>query len=163
MDEKVIVRKPPKSPALSGILSFFFPFGVGPLYNGQYLKALIYFLIFSGLVTMQPEGNAQPFMGLLLAGFYIFQIFDSVQTSRDINRRFIHGEDAEGLPLEDFPKALKTGSIFWGVLLMILGGIFLLANFEFLIDYDTIFNLWPLAVIVIGIKLIFDHWSEKDS
>lgn len=162
MDEKVIVKRPPKSPALSGILAFFFPFGVGPLYNGQYLKALIYFLIFSGLVTMQPSGG-QPFVGLLLAGFYIFQIFDSVQTSRDINRRFIHGEDAEGLPLEEFPTSLKTGSIFWGALLMLLGGIFLMANFEFLIDYDTIFNLWPLAVIVIGIKLIFDHWSEKES
>jgi hypothetical protein len=163
MEEKVIVRKPPKSPALSGILSFFFPFGVGPLYNGQYLKALIYFLIFAGLVSMQPEGSGQPFFGLLLAGFYIFQIFDSVQTSRDINRRFIHGEDAEGLPLEEFPKAIKTGSIFWGAMLMVLGVIFLLANFEFFIDYETIFDLWPVAVILIGIKLIFDHLSEKKS
>lgn len=162
MDEKVIVRRPPKSPALSGILSFFFPFGAGPLYNGQYLKALIFFLIFAGLVSMQPEAGPQPFTGLLLAGFYIFQIFDSVQTSRDINRRFIHGEDAEGLPLEDFPKTLKTGSIFWGALLMALGAVFLMANFEFLIDYDTIFNLWPIAVIVIGVKLIFEHWSEKE-
>ena len=34
MEEKIIMKRPPKSPGLAGVLAFFFP-GVGALYNGQ--------------------------------------------------------------------------------------------------------------------------------
>ena len=43
MEEKVVLQRPPKSPALAGILSFFFP-GTGALYNGQPLKFLVVIL-----------------------------------------------------------------------------------------------------------------------
>ena len=43
MEEKIIIQKrPPKSPAAAGILSGLFPFGIGAMYNGQFLKGIIY-------------------------------------------------------------------------------------------------------------------------
>jgi len=161
MEEKVIIqKKPPKSPGLAGVLSFFIP-GTGALYNAQILKGLVFLIIFSGLVTIQQHGEAQPFLGLLLAAFYIYQIIDAVQTSKSINRLALKGEKEEKEEkVEEFPQAVKAGSVFWGAILMAVGGILLLANFE-VISYGTLFDFWPLVVIVIGIKLIADYFSKK--
>lgn len=158
MEEKVIIKKPPKSPTLAGVLSFFFP-GTGALYNRQILKGLIFIVILAGLVTMQTSGRGQPFLGIILGGFYFYQIIEAIQTSKSINRRALLGEEEEIEKVEEFPQAFKTGSIFWGVILIALGGILLLANFE-VINYDTLFDFWPVVVIVIGIKLLADYFSK---
>ena len=161
MEEKVIAqKKPPKSPALAGVLSGFIP-GTGALYNGQILKGIVFLITFPGLITMQQHGSAQPFVALLLAGFYIYQIIDAIQTAKLINRIALKEGEAEEEKIEEFPKAVKAGSVFWGAFLMGLGGIFLLANFEVL-SYGTIFDFWPLAVIAVGIKLVVDYFSKKE-
>lgn len=157
MEEKVIVKSPPKSPVLAGLLSFFFPFGIGAFYNGEVIKGFIYLVLFAGLVSMQPHG-AQPFVALLLAGFYFFQIIDSIHTAKRINRRTLLGKEAEAEE-EQLSLIVKSGSIFWGIVLMAMGGILLLANFD-AISYDTVFDFWPLVVIVIGLKLIVDYFAK---
>lgn len=161
VQEKVVVAKPRKSPFLAGLLSALFPFGVGTFYNGETLKGLIYLVVFAGLVTLQHHGESQPFAGLILAGFYFFQIIDSVNAANRINRRALVGQEAaeeEVLSAE----AIKSGSVFWGVLLIVIGAVLLLGNFE-VISYRAIFDLWPLVVIVIGGKLIFDYYSKGRS
>jgi TM2 domain-containing membrane protein YozV len=155
MEERIVIQqKPPKSPALAAILSIIFP-GTGALYNGQISRGILYIVIFAGLVTMQGHGTGQPFLGLMLAGFYVFQIIDAVNQARAINDR------AAGAKPESAPSAAETempapsGSIFWGALLVVLGGVLLLANFD-VIRYDTIFDFWPVAVIGIGLKLVIE-------
>ncbi len=159
MEEKVVVKRPPKSPFLAGVLAFFFPFGIGQIYNRQIQKGLIFLIVFAGLVTMQTTGEGQPFLGIILGGFYIYQIIEAVQTSKSINRRFLLGEEEVEKEEEEFPETLKAGSIFWGAVLIILGAILLLANFE-VISYDTVFDFWPVAVIVIGVKLVADYFGK---
>ena len=51
MEEKQTYAKPPKSPALAGILSFFFP-GTGALYNGQPGKFLVVIVVTAIMITM---------------------------------------------------------------------------------------------------------------
>jgi hypothetical protein len=165
MEEKVIVQekvvaKPRKSPFLAGLLSGLFPFGVGAFYNGEFIKGLIYLIIFAGLVTMQEHGQSQPFAGLVLAGFYFFQIIDSVNAANRINRRALRGPEAAEEEGEVVNEAIKAGSIFWGALLIVLGAILLLGNFD-VIPYKSIFEFWPVVVIVIGAKLIYDYYSKN--
>jgi TM2 domain-containing membrane protein YozV len=155
MEERIVIQqKPPKSPALAAILSIIFP-GTGALYNGQISRGILYIVIFAGLVTMQGHGTGQPFLGLMLAGFYVFQIIDAVNQARAINDR------AAGAKPESAPSAAEnempapSGSVFWGALLVVLGGVLLLANFD-VIRYDTIFDFWPVAVIGIGLKLVIE-------
>lgn len=162
MEEKIVIKRPPKSPFLAGVLAFFFPFGIGAIYNRQIMKGLIFLIVLAGLVTMQTTGEGQPFLGILLGGFYIYQIIDAIQISKSINRRFLLGEEEEVEEVEEFPEVIKTGSVFWGAVLIALGGILLLANFE-VIDYGTVFDFWPVAVIIIGLKLIADYFSKKKS
>lgn len=161
MEEKIIIqKKPPKSPGLAGVLAGFFP-SFGALYNGQFLKWIIFFLIFAGFVTMQQHDELQPFMGLALAAFYVYQIVDAVKTAKALNyRALVEGKEEKVPEIEEIPQVFKAGSIFWGVFLIVLGAIFLLANFE-AISYETIFNIWPLAIVVVGLKLIADYFTRK--
>ncbi len=161
MEEKVVVKKPPKSPALAGVLSGFFPFGVGAFYNSQPVKGLIYLVAFAALVSLQDVGSAQPFVGLLLAGFYVYQIIDSIQSASRINRRALTGEEVEEVK-EEVPQFVKTGSIFWGIILIALGVVLLLANFE-VIDYGALLDYWPVVLVVVGVKLVADYLTRKNN
>jgi len=163
MEEKIVVKRPPKSPAAAGILAGLFPFGIGAMYNGLYFKGLIYLFIFAGLVTAQGHGRMQPFFGILLAGFYFYQIIESIQTAGVINRRALTGKEDETVKIEDqILEPAKSGSIFWGLLLILIGAALLLGNFE-AISYRVIFDFWPVVVIIIGVKLIFDYFSRNRS
>jgi TM2 domain-containing membrane protein YozV len=161
MEEKVVVKRPPKSPFFAGVLAFFFPFGAGQLYNNQYRKALVFFFIFAGLVTLNAQGDAgQPFLGLTLAGFYFYQLFDAVQTSGRINRGALQGEE-DIMQAEEVPEFVKTGSIFWGIVLIALGVMLIFANFE-VMSYDTVFEfLIPFSILIVGVKLVVDHYSKS--
>lgn len=161
MEEKIIVhKKPPKSPGLAGVIAGFFP-SFGALYNGQYLKWIIFFLIFAGFITMQRYEELQPFVALTFAAFYIYQIVDAVRTAKEINRITLAEEKEEKVAkVEEIPQVFKAGSVFWGAFLIALGAIFLLANFE-IIEYETLFDLWPLAIVAIGLKLIVDFFTRK--
>jgi hypothetical protein len=159
MEEKTVVpQRPQKSPGFAGVLGIF-PFGVGALYNGQYTKALLHLVIFAGLVHMQDRGGGQPFIGLLLAGFIVYQFFDNIQSAKAINAAAA-GEAPAGSGAPALPEISSSGSIFWGIVLIALGVVLILANFE-IIHYDTLFDFWPVAVIIIGFKLVLDSVARS--
>lgn len=158
MEEKIILKRPPKSGFLAGLLSFIFP-GLGSLYNRQVTKGVMFMVIFAGLVTLQTSGEGQPFAALLLAGFWFYQLIDAVMTAKTINRKTLDGDYVEET-VDEFPEIVKSGSVFWGIIIMVIGGILLLANFD-IIDYGTIFDFWPLIVIAIGVKLIIDYMAKN--
>jgi lia operon protein LiaF len=56
----------------------------------------------------------------------------------------------------------KQESLFWGVVLLLIGLLFLLDNIGFDIDiWDIIGDYWPVILIVIGAKNIWQHYSAK--
>ena len=75
------------NPALATVLGFI-P-GVGAMYNGQYVKAIVHVLVFVALVGM---ANAHGIFGFFIAAWVIYQVFDAHHTARA--RRF-------GMPLPD--------------------------------------------------------------
>lgn len=167
MTDKIIIQnRPPKSPAAAGILSGFFP-GAGQLYNGEATKALLFFLIFAGCISMMPRGP-HPFLPLVFAAFYVYQIIDAVQVAHAINRKALN-ETAAAPDAAPGPPAVPAapakpearGSVFWGLLLMVVGALFLLGNFD-LLNIDRILDFWPLIIIVIGLKLIVDFYKKRD-
>ena len=75
------------NPAVAGILSGFFPFGVGAVYCGQYAKGLAHLVIFTLLVwgeTVVDNAGLNTILGLGIAFFYVWQIIDSVRTAHAI-------------------------------------------------------------------------------
>jgi hypothetical protein len=157
MDERTVVpQRPMKSPGLAGILSVIFPFGAGALYNGQYTKAMFHLIIFAGLVHSQRYGGGQPFMGIFLAAFLVYQFFDSIQSAKAINAA---GTPA-GTVVPDLPEAAHSGSVFWGIFLIVLGVVLILANFEIIL-YSTLADFWPVAVIAVGLKLVLESMAKS--
>ncbi|MCP2520917.1 DUF5668 domain-containing protein [SCandidatus Aminicenantes bacterium Aminicenantia_JdfR_composite] len=155
MEEKKTTQpSAPKSPGLAAILAFI-P-GVGAIYNGQFFKALIYILIFGGLIQMQGKSGVQPIAAFLLTGFYIYMVFEAYHTAKKINKKVVYGEVEE--EIEEFEES--KGSIFWGSFLVLLGIVFLLGNYD-IISYSTLFNYWPVLIIIIGVKLVLEYFPRK--
>lgn len=75
------------SPGLATLLGFI-P-GVGAMYNGQYIKAIVHVIVFVVLIGLT---NRFGFFGFLIAFWVLYQVFDAHQTAKA--RR-------DGLPLPD--------------------------------------------------------------
>jgi hypothetical protein len=57
---------------------------------------------------------------------------------------------------------MKTSHIFWGILFIGLGLLILINNFSTLfMDWATIWKLWPLVVVLLGISLLVKHKYGK--
>lgn len=148
------------NPALAGILSGFFPFGVGAVYAGQYAKGLAHFVIMTMLIWgVSTVGNSLTVLFALGIGFfYVYQIIDSVRTAHAIQ---------VGQPVPD-PFGLAQGfgagervdasKIPIGALILIgLGILFLLHTigvFEF-----GFRNFWPFILIFLGGWLFARRWG----
>ncbi len=53
---------------------------------------------------------------------------------------------------------MKTNHFFWGIFLTVLGLLFLLDNFTAInIDIDHFLRLWPIIIILIGLKLLIKN------
>jgi hypothetical protein len=75
------------NPGLAALLGFI-P-GVGAMYNGQFIKALIHVLVFVVLIGITSEHGL---FGIFIAAWVFYQVFDAHQTAKA--RR-------EGMPLPD--------------------------------------------------------------
>lgn len=161
----IVVPPPPivpssgPNPAVAGILSGFFPFGVGAVYTGQYAKGLAHLLIFVGLIVgMGQDSPLDTICGFAFAFFYVWQIIDAVRSARAIQL----GQPA--------PDPLGLGQAFGSgekvdtsriptaaIVLIGLGILFLLRSsgvFEFSLD-----NFWPVILILLGLWLFAKRWG----
>ncbi|MEN6310450.1 MAG: DUF5668 domain-containing protein [Acidobacteriota bacterium] len=166
MDEKVIIQqRPPKSPAAAGILSIILP-GLGNLYNGLIKKGLLHLVVFAGILVILIQAsmarNPIPivFMSLMLAGFWFYQIIDSINSAKAINLAACGGEPAGAVKTEPVTQAVQSGSIFWGIVLMAIGVLVTMAHFD-VITWEALWDFWPVVVIVFGVKLVYESVARN--
>lgn len=58
----------------------------------------------------------------------------------------------------------KQESLFWGIILLIAGLLFLLDNFGVDIDiWEILDHFWPMILIAIGLKNIWQYYTNKKS
>jgi len=151
------------NPTVAGILSGFFPFGVGPVYTGQYAKGLAYLGIFGLLiagVSSSDHGGSEALgiiCGLGLAFFWVYQIVDSVRSARAIQA---------GLPAPDpyglaatfgaGSKIEPSKAPIGAIVLILLGVLFLLSTMGIELGLD---RFWPLILVAIGGWLFARNWG----
>lgn len=134
------------NPGLALFLGFI-P-GVGSIYNGQIMKAMVQVLIFGSLIALSNRVG-EPFdtiFGLGAAAFYFYMVIDSYQTAR---RRQLGQPPEEWLGLGDFKLNAPIGA----ALLIGLGALFLLDNFGIPV-FESITRFWPVVLIVIGLIML---------
>lgn len=136
-----------RSPAAAFGLGFV-P-GLGAVYNGQYLKALIHVLIFGGLIALLSSDISEGYdamLGILLGVFCLYMPFEAMHTARAIQA----GQKEPGF----FGEGTAGGRPMGAIVLIVLGLLFLAINFG-LLRAAWIHRGWPLILIAIGGYMIW--------
>src|SRR5687767_7505309 len=133
------------SPFVATLLSSFCP-GLGAAYNGQTVKALVYFAVFVGLFQMAVlTGFALFVFGFI--GMWFFAALDAWRTAQMI-RSGLTPDVAEDI----FVRRFSGNPKLWGIVLTVLGGTFLLQNLFNL--RGLMRGLLPAMLIGLGIYIL---------
>jgi hypothetical protein len=130
-----------------GLALGFIP-GVGAIYNGQIIKAMIQVLIFGSLIAMSDRVGSpmDTIFGLGAAAFYFYMVIDSYQTAK---AKQLGQRTPEWFGLGD----MKMNAPIGAALLIGLGALFLLDNLGIPV-FRHIGRYWPVLLIVIGVILL---------
>ena len=127
------------SPFIAAVLSFICP-GLGAAYNGQTMKAIVYFAVFVGLFQMAVLTSGTPLFVLGFTGMWLFAILDSWRTAQMI-RSGLTPDVADDILVKRFSGNPRL----WGGVLAVLGVAFL---------FQRIFNLGFLMRAILPVMLI---------
>lgn len=144
-----------KNPFLAALLSAF-P-GIGNIYNGLYMRGLIFFLIVFSLLGIANSRHGHELFGMAAAFFWLFNVIDAYRQATLINYGY-----AQDLGLLDRPQVPRTGQggLVAGILISLVGVASLLDRYTIL-DYDWLFQLWPFALVAIGAWLIVASFRDR--
>ena len=133
--------------------------GVGAIYNGEYAKALIHLLIFSGLITLMDSPafrGIEPMLGLLLAGFYFYMIIDSYRTAK----ARVAGQAPAPSGWEGFGfGGGEQGAPVGPLILIVLGVLFLMRSLGFVHFGLDLSRFWPVILIALGAWMLWKRTS----
>jgi hypothetical protein len=122
--------------------------GLGAIYNGEYNKALIHIVVFAAIIvglSSDIGDGGEVALSFVLVGFIFYMAVDAMRTVKARNA----GETVQD-PLESWSKTRPIGPL----LLIGLGGLFLLNNFGFF-DFFRVRQLfWPLVLIGVGVLML---------
>ena len=164
------------SPALATLLGFV-P-GVGAMYNGQFVKALLHVAIFIALVVAASEVSG--FFGILIGFFVLYMAFEAHQTAKakqvghpspdpfGLEQLFGIQENRPPAPRTSTPpgglpgmappqRAGRDNSPSGAIVLIVLGIFFLLGN----ISEIHMHRLWPLFLIGLGLWIAYKRSFER--
>ena len=142
------VLGPSAGPSPGVALALGFIPGVGAIYNGQAMKALLQVLIFSTLIALGDRvgGPMETLFGLGAAAFYFYMVIDSYQTAK---AKALGQPTPEWFGLGDMRINAPVGAS----LLISLGVLFLLDNFGLPV-FSQIGKFWPVLLIIFGLLLL---------
>ncbi|HXO18595.1 MAG TPA: DUF5668 domain-containing protein [Thermoanaerobaculia bacterium] len=142
-----------KNPILAAFLSAF-P-GLGNIYNGLYLRGLVFFVIIGSLLNIIVRGHG--LAGFALAFFWLFNMMDAYRQAALINYGY-----AQDLGLLDRPRHPAAGQAGLGAGILLVGiGLFALLDRYFSIDLDWLIDLWPVALLGLGAWLIWGSIRDR--
>ena len=149
------------NPAVAGILSGFFPFGVGAVYCSQYAKGLAHLVIMVLLiigVSSDVPWYMHTLLGLGIGFFYFYQIFDSVRSAKALQL---------GEPVPDpfgFAQMFGTGEKLEGAKVPTGAAVLIGLGILFMLHTAGIFEVGmglfiSLILIFLGIWMFARQWG----
>jgi hypothetical protein len=152
------------NPTVAGILAGFFPFGVGAVYTGQYVKGLVHLAIVASLFGGAVASGNRNSDGLTaicivsLVFFCIYQIIDSVRAAKAIQM-------AQPIP-DPFGLAatfgggakIETSKVPIGAIILILVGALFLLNTAGLFALNF-HRFWGVILILLGGWIFATRWG----
>jgi hypothetical protein len=130
------------NPATAAVLGLF-P-GLGAVYNGEYVKALVHLLVFGGIITMLDRTNQEGIFVPMLLAFLVYQPVEAYKTAR---------AKMLCLPLPNPLSNIGKDQPIGAYALIGFGILMLLARQEWLWERIAEFGI-PLAFIGFGVFLL---------
>jgi hypothetical protein len=127
--------------------------GLGAVYNGEYVKALIHVVIFGGIIALlnaDLSGGMDAFLGIGLGCFYCYMPIEAYRTAKARRSGEPHPPD-----LLESEGRKPIGAI----VLIVMGVLFLLANFH-LLEREWFSKSWPAGLILLGIWILVDRMKR---
>jgi hypothetical protein len=124
--------------------------GLGAVYNGEYLKALIHVAVFGGIIAALSSdlpGELDVFLGIALGCFYFYMPIEAYRTAKA--RQL-------GQPQPPDLVQVESRKPIGAIILIGLGVLFLLANFH-LLERDWFSKAWPVGLILLGGWILMDR------
>jgi hypothetical protein len=149
-----------KSPAMATWLSCM-P-GLGQIYVGYYQQGFINMFVVAGTISMLASSfikGAEPFFGVFLSFFWIFQMIDANRRAHHYNR-VMEGLGGEEVP-DGFSMPTTKGSVLGGAVLIIVGILFIM-DLNFSVSMQWIENWWPLILVLVGVNLVYKARKKSD-
>ena len=138
---------PGTGPSPGVALALGFIPGVGAIYNGQIMKAMLQVLIFGALIALADRaGGVGPVFGLGAAAFYFYMVIDSYQSAK---AKQLGQPREEWFGLGEFKMTAPLGA----ALLIALGALFLLDNFGLPV-FHHLGKFWPVLLILVGLFML---------
>lgn len=142
-----------KNPGLAALLSAF-P-GLGNIYNGLYMRGVTFFLLIVSLIGI--ASNNHDLFGAAVAFFWLFSVIDAYRQATLINYGYAQDLGLVDLPLR--PRA-SQGGVMAGLLLTLIGLVAVLERY-FNVRLDWILDLWPFALVAVGLWLIWASLRDR--
>lgn len=129
--------------------------GLGAVYNGEYNKALIHVVVFVALVVGASSDVDTGLMVILILCSIGFCFYMAIDAMRVAKAKSI-GETPFD-PLETWTRNRPIGPL----ILIGLGALFLLNNFEWFSFYRIGRFLWPVILIAVGVILFRNRLGDR--
>jgi Domain of unknown function (DUF5668)/B-box zinc finger len=139
-------------PAIAAVLGFI-P-GLGAVYNGEYIKALIHVVIFASLIAAMAADIASSFQAFVVVSFVAFCCYMPVDAYRVAKAR----SEGAAAPPDLMPGAGRKP--IGAIVLIGLGALLLLANFG-LLEREWFAKAWPIGLVVLGVWLLMDRLKRQ--
>ncbi len=124
--------------------------GLGAVYNGEYVKALIHVAVFGGIIAALSSdlpGELDAFLAIALGCFYLYMPIEAYRVAK---ARQLGQPQPPDLVQAEGQKPIGA------IILIGLGVLFLLANFH-LLERDWFSKAWPVGLILLGAWILMDR------
>lgn len=155
----VATASPPDAPSPGIALALAFIPGVGAIYNGEYMKALTFILIYGGTISALSSGAArglEPLLGMFLAGFYVYMIIDSYRVAKARASGQIPSPEASW-QMPGTPSGSEKATPIGPLVLIVLGVIFLGNTLDLFPFGFLTWRFWPVALMAIGAYMLWQR------
>jgi hypothetical protein len=149
-----------KSPVLALVLSLM-P-GVGQIYVGYYQQGFTNALVVASIIAMLNSGvfggEAEPLFGIFLAFYWLYNVVDAWRRATFYNNA-LAGIGPATLP-DDFAVTSGRGTLAGGIGIIIVG-VVALSNTLFNVPLVWLEKWWPVALIAVGLWLVYPTFAGK--
>jgi hypothetical protein len=128
--------------------------GLGQIYVGYYEQGFINAIVVASLITLNYNGVGQlePLVVFFLIFYWLYNVIDAGRRAAAYNDA-LAGIGTTSLP-EEGEQPRGKGSLFGGVLLLVLG-VVALSHTLFGLPIDWVERWWPIALIGVGGYLVY--------